>query len=528
MADQFRTASAGILRTCFLVAGMALPALAQQAEHRWEFDEPSSSVPRAVSLGNNGTLVFSAMDGTFSSRARLLSSFDVDPASSVWESTYGGEARNLRVDSSALSNRHALLQMVPSGSNFRAMVRTFETTSSTPLWQWQSTVSTFLNDTNGIHVSPDGGRVVAAMYNPMLGKTRVVSFDGATGAVLVDTEFTTLGGFRYSELSEDSRTLYLGYSNRSYIVDLASGGSSLSITTWVAALFGHALSSDGTRFVVGNLNMVRVFDRNSSGGYTAAFDLTLTGGLDAVCSKLAISADNRILTAGFVLTNNRDVRLVDWDLNSGAKLMDRTFVGTGTLTNDVSGLAISDDGSRIAVGTWGDQGGQIPHLMLFETGNALPYAEFTLTGSVMGLALSGDGDWVAVARKSTHANTAAGGGSLELFSAEASDVEVLGAPRLGGPPVRIQVQPQTVPNVFVLSNDALETPPKVFVSGTLFVARQGIKFTALQPQPDGSYATDWAFTTQKGNYVGQTMYFQGFSSAPRRLSLNYAAVTILP
>lgn len=64
--------------------------------------------------------------------------------------------------------------------------------------------------------------------------------------------------------------------------------------------------------------------------------------------------------------------------------------------------------------------------MLFQTGSSLPYAQFNLNGSVMGLALSPDGKWVAVARKSTYANIAAGGGSLELFSAESQDVQVLG------------------------------------------------------------------------------------------------------
>ena len=64
--------------------------------------------------------------------------------------------------------------------------------------------------------------------------------------------------------------------------------------------------------------------------------------------------------------------------------------------------------------------------MLFQTGSSLPYAQLNLTGSVMGLALTHGGKWVAVARKSTHANIAACGGSLELFSAESQDVQVLG------------------------------------------------------------------------------------------------------
>lgn len=134
-------------------------------------------------------------------------------------------------------------------------------------------------------------------------------FDGARGAVLVDIEVTTFGGFRYSDLSEDGATLYLGYSNRSYVVDLTSGGTSLSISTAIAALTGHAASSDVSRFAVGRLNMVRVFDRNTNGIYATAFDLTLSGP-DAWCTRLAISADDRILAAGFSLSNNRDVRLL--------------------------------------------------------------------------------------------------------------------------------------------------------------------------------------------------------------------------
>src|SRR5690606_17297267 len=100
----------------------------------------------------------------FASKARLLSSFDVDPASAVWETTHPGEARNVRVASSSESTRHAVLQMIPSGgASFRPVVRAFDSTGATALWQWQSQTSTFLHDMNGIHVTPDGTRVVAAM-----------------------------------------------------------------------------------------------------------------------------------------------------------------------------------------------------------------------------------------------------------------------------------------------------------------------------------------------------------------------------
>jgi hypothetical protein len=208
--------------------------------------------------------------------------------------------------------------------------------------------------------------------------------------------------------------------------------------------------------------------------------------------------------------------------------MDQILTGSGTYSNDVSGLAISADGSRFVVGTSGDEGGLIPHLSLYHTGATQPYAHFNLAGSVMGLCMSDDGDWVAVARKSTHASVGAGGGSLELFYTRDWDLRAVGAPRLDGPPVRLQVRPDFGPHVTVVWNDLLEAPPTALPGGTLFIARQGIKRSPLLNLVGGNYVLDRSFPSQGGHFVGRTLYFQGLGYNPLRLTQDHLALTVLP
>ena len=274
--------------------------------------------------------------------------------------------------------------------------------------------------------------------------------------------------------------------------------------------------------------MVRGYERDASGNYSPLAPFTLQGP-QGFCGRLALSQDGRKLVGAFLISANvLDVRVVVWDVPTGAVLSDAYLAGGGALTNQVTGLDMSADGAIYALGCWGDALGQLPELMLFETGSTTPYATFDLAGSVMDLDLSENGDFVAVARKSVHANVSGSGGSVELFTTRPRDVRVEGVPRLNGAPVQVRVTPQTGPSVFVLSNTQAATPPQTFAAGTLFVERIGMEVTALAPLGGGEYGKSWTFSSADGLQAGDTVYFQAFSSWPRTLGQDWVGVTVLP
>lgn len=530
MTSSMRPSGARLLYALAAAALLSHPGVAQEAERRWQFEVPSNAVPQTVSIGNHGTQVFSASDG-HGARVRLFSSFDADPANSVWESDLGNDARNVRVASAELSTRHAVILMArpPSSSSYHAVVRAYDSNVPTHHWEWVSPNPSGLHEMSSVHVTADGSRVVAAFLMSSQQVTQVVEFNASTGAVLTNVQFPTFGGFYYSALSGNGRFVYLGYSYRSYVVDLQSAGTVNTVMTYVSTETGHAVTHDGSYFAASGSNLIRLFQRNGNGGYSASFDLNLDGAT-VNCRRIAISRDQSVLVAGFSLPNDRDVRIAAWNLATRTKILDRTLLGGGNYTNKVTGLAVSANGSKIAMGNWGDQLGQIPQVLLFEGGSSVPYAQFQLSGSAMGLALSQEGSWLAVARKSVHANIFAGGGSLELFATRPLEVRAVGQPRLGqqNPPLRIEVAAPSSGLVYVLSNTALETVPLSFDAGQLFVRRSGVRVTLLQTQPNGYHGTPWTLSTAAGNFVGQTLYFQGYSTAPRKLTQEYARVTVLP
>ena len=253
MTGSTRATGAWLLVAGAVIAGQSPVAAQQQAERRWTYDDPGLAVPKTVSIGNDGTQVFSAVEGSFGGSSRLLSSHDQDPAAPVWQHPTSGEVRNARVDSSDSGDVHATLQMVPAGLGmYRAVVRgTTSADAQGPAWEWSFPGSFFLHDDAGVHVAGDGSRVVAVLFQQGQGAAQVVAFDPLTGAKTRDFTIGASSGIFYSELSADGSTLYLANTLHAYLVDVDAGGLGDQVSHYLAALEGHAISQDGSKFFVG-------------------------------------------------------------------------------------------------------------------------------------------------------------------------------------------------------------------------------------------------------------------------------------
>ncbi len=524
-SDSARAWFLGLLCTCSAATTLS----AQEAERRWVYTEPTTSVPSVVALGDYGGQVFSTTEGSFGGRTRLHSAYDLNPASHIWQTVHAGAVRNARVASASQSDLHALLHMLPSpngNGKHVAVVRGYRSDSQ-EIWSWAFPGDFWIHEMAGLHVVPDGSQVIAALYVSQGDHAHVVRLNGNTGAIQAEGFVPTFGGFNHTLLSADSGTLYIASAFRSTLVSVAQPQSYVSRMTYMQTTPAHAVSRDGSRFYVAGENILKGWQKVGT-SYSQFLEVAIDGP-GYFPQRLALSADDSTLVAGFILTSNaRDLRVLAWDTASGIKRNDHVLVGIGTLSNKMTGLAISADGSRFAMGNWGDAVGQLPEIVLFKKGEPTPYAHFDLPGSVMGLDLSPDGTWLGVARKSVHANVSGSGGAIEVFRTSPSDLKVTGIPSLSAGSIHVSFRPATGPYVRVLWNYALESQPLSFDAGTLYIRRNGLRMRPLSPEGGGWSGTDLFLATMPGMAVGQTLYLQGFSTEPRRLGADFATVTILP
>jgi len=192
-----------------------------------------------------------------------------------------------------------------------------------------------------------------------------------------------------------------------------------------------ALSADGSRVAIGaarndgngnNAGHVRLFDWNGSAWVQAGTDINGEAAEDRSGWSVALSADGSRVAIGAYLNdgngnNAGHVRLFDW--NGSAWVQAGTDID-GEAAFDVSGwsVALSADGSRVAIGAIGDDGtgSNAGHVRLFDwNGSAWVQAGTDIDGEAAGdlsghsVALSADGSRVAIgANLNAHTGTNAG------------------------------------------------------------------------------------------------------------------------
>jgi hypothetical protein len=109
---------------------------------------------------------------------------------------------------------------------------------------------------------------------------------------------------------------------------------------------------------------------------------------------------------------NTDVRL--WDVASAELLGTVSTVGSGSFQESAVGGALSDNGSRFAVASWGEAGQVHPEVRVFDRSLNL-LDSIDTPGSPFCLDMTGDGQYVVAGFKSVHANTFGNGGGVTLL-----------------------------------------------------------------------------------------------------------------
>ncbi|MEX1025159.1 MAG: hypothetical protein WD226_08790 [Planctomycetota bacterium] len=264
------------------------------------------------------------------------------------------------------------------------------------------------------------GRVVRAAESATASRIDVTWTDATTGADLVSVPLTGTNLRAFSLSADGSRAAV----SSSGVVRVLDGTG--VIGSWGTTGSRAALDDSGTKLAYADGAFVRVAMDHGT-GFQSAFDLAATG--PEVGGKLTWSADGSTLAIAWWNPATTDVRVSVHD-TQGALLFEGSQSG-GAWQNYPAGLALSANGERLVVGTWGAADGG-PELFLIDVPQQLVLMARDLGGSVEDLDLAPDGTRVVVAYKAGHANQLIATGAVEHFDTGERDFVLTSATRVGG------------------------------------------------------------------------------------------------
>lgn len=479
----------------------------------------------AVSIGDVGGQVFTEYDLN-NEAAELFSAYDTDPPTPVWSdgSPLGTEFR--MVDSASATDTHIAIDQVilgGDGTTRQAVLRKYSSGSATPDWTY--TFAPIINAAGKCAISRDGQTIVAAIMNSNTLSVEIAVFGPGSGTptsytVLPPGTSTSLRGW---DLSADGSTLYFTQGVIVHIFDVAT--QTVSFTTSVGASFdSHAISGDGSVFAFGNFGNIRVWEK-SGASYTNTITKTLSG--SNYVAMIDISDDSSTVAyAWYFYSPGLTVQVNALDVASGNVTMTDTVTGTGGFQNTVGGVSCSADGSRFAVGLWGDQGNVAEEIRVYSSTQNAALHTSNLPGSVFSIDISADGQRVVAGSKAVHANTFGNGGQIDLVDTGDEDFILRGTPSIG---TNVAYEVHGTPGVpaLLLTAPLPEDPPKIFPGvGTLYVKRSLITITSLGTIPGGGVLTTPTFVDP--GLFGTTSYVQVLFLSPRLLSSDWMKITYLP
>ncbi len=490
-------------------------------------DGGAAWIASAVSIGDRSGQVFAEYDLN-NEAAELLSSFDTNPPTPVWTdgTPLGTEFRG--VASADATNAHVAIDQVVLNNNIQTRQATLRKyTSSSPVPDWTYTFAPIINAGSAAGISRDGSTIVAAVMNNNTFQVEIAVFGPSSNVPVSYTPIVTgmnnyMRGF---DLSADGSTLYFSAGVTAYVFDIAT--AAVVFSTNIGASFdSHAISGDGSVIAFGNFNTMNVWER-SGATYFNTHTHTVAG--QVYCAEIDISDDSSTIAYGWTFYNSYlTVRVDALDVATKVGTMTNTATGAGAAQNIVSDVSISADGSRFAVGLWGDASGLVPEVRVFSSSANNPIASLNTPGSVFDLDLSADGQRVVAGSKAVHANTFGNGGRVDLYDVGGEDLQLRGVPRLGAT-VNFDMHFAPGKNAFLFQAlDEDPTPTTYPGIGTLYIDRATMTSTPAGVVPPSGIATKSLLIGTSPSLVGVPLYFQGFSVSPRQLSNDWIKMTILP
>jgi hypothetical protein len=495
----------------------------------WQLNDNGLAwIGTAVALGNRSSEVFTEVDLN-NERAMLLSCYDSNPPTPVWSdlTAQGTEFRS--VASATVTDTKVAIHQVVLGGNpqtRQAVLSRYGSASSVP--QWTYTFAPIINAASNVGISRDGTKIVASIYNNNLNQVEIAVF-GPSSNIPVSYTIVPVAANDYVrgwDLSSDGSTLYFSAGVTVHIFDVAST-TDIFQTVIGASFDSHAISGNGSVFAYGNFGFMSVWEK-SGGTYINTHTQVIPGGSNYV-AEIDISDDSSTIAYGVTFYSNYLQTTVEaLDVATKQLTMSHTATGSGTAQNIISDVSISADGSRFAVGRWGDAAGLINEVDVYLRNSNTPLFSLNLPGSVFDLDMSADGQKVVAGSKAVHANTFGNGGKINLIDLGFEDFALRTVPHLGA---TLTFNQYAAPNQTCVLLRALaeQNPPTTFPGvGTLYIQRSTLTLHPLgNADPSGFAQGTFALGTSP-SLLGTSLFFQGLGIHPRVLSLDWVKATIVP
>ena len=272
-------------------------------------------------------------------------------------------------------------------------------------------------------------------------------------------------------------------------------GSSTSGTQYAAALSG-----DGSLIVTGDYQgRCRLFRWNGS-----TYENRWTAQVGTPwCAGIAISRDGSTVAVG---TGYNDGKLCVFDSSSATPLW--VYQGYGSQGAYVPCIAISGDGSRIAAASWGDRApsGTFKVFTVHNRGDSTPIFGITRDeepGSIFSCDISDDGTFAVCGGKAVHAQVMGSGGEVYAVIIGASEPTNVGMQAITSPPRHLQVGTQVNPQATVMNyGDApatFWTYLEIDDNMDSLIYRDSTQVTGLDP----GQTDDVSFSAWTPGYYGQ-------------------------
>lgn len=505
-----------------------------QVEHLWHYESASSQANwRTVAIGASGSQVVSNPEGGSGSVA-LFAAALAPSTPVIWADNTSAQAGAGIVRAAADSDQYATLffEATGAGANVQYVPKLSLRRSSQPVSLWTKTfapiTSGLVGLPYGLFVSEQGTRIVAWWYDSAQTKTYWAGYSESGAAQFAVSMVTYLPPQASAADSELTRFV-LGFPTLTLVMDAGSGALVKSLYS-TAGLPTKAIgiAAHGDIVVVGNTT--GTLDVFRSAAAPLGFAYTIPAFSDHMPSSAAISANGQTLVLGSRSSADPQAHLVrffDLGPSQATARGSQGFHASGILASLITDLAVSRNGEVVAVSTTGDQNDLLPSLLAFRRESTGYVANFstTLPGTVYDLDLSPDGRVLAAASSTMHYMQSTQTGVVDAFDL-GGDISVRGVPHGGSNVVVEQKAGAGLPCILLVS-DALAPTPTVFAGmGSLLLATPVRIATAVA---DAAGVARYDFSLPAGSsYWGHTYYTQAMSLIERRLTKNYAPVTVVP
>ncbi len=287
-------------------------------------------------------------------------------------------------------------------------LRAYNSTSPTELWHHEFPATFTGADAKAVKVSRDGSTVAAYLIDGTAQTSTMFFFDGA-GTPRTPWTFAGWGGA--VDLTDDGSLALATQLFTGRVIDTATATEIFS-----ADAFGAGgrfnISGDGSILVLGGFDL-RVLKRQGSVWVPV---ITYNAPTSWFGWGSAVSRDGS--TVG-VMSHDYGAAYLNtatriFDVPSGTLLGTYPTTGAGGFQDSIAGAAMSDDGSVLAVCSWGTQNNAHPEVLIFDRGVNL-IGSVDTPGSPFGIDMTGNGRYVLVGSKAVHANTFGNGGRVTLF-----------------------------------------------------------------------------------------------------------------